>query len=105
MPEQVNAPSGAECPIDPGVRIGHVHLKVADLDRSLGFYCGVLGFKLTQRYTRGAAFIAAGGYHHHIGLNTWESLGGPPPPPGTMGLYHHAILYPTRPLSPTLCAA
>jgi catechol 2,3-dioxygenase len=84
-------------PIDPGVKIGHVHLKVADLDRALGFYCGVLGFKLTQRF-EGAAFIAAGDYHHHIGLNTWESLGGLPPPRGTTGLYHSAILYPTRAL-------
>jgi len=82
-------------PIDAGVRIGHVHLKVADLDRALAFYCGVLGFELTQR-VRGAAFIAAGGYHHHIGLNTWESHGGSPPPMGTTGLYHLAILYPTR---------
>lgn len=83
-------------PIDPGVRIGHVHLKVADLDRALGFYCGVLGFQLTQRYGRQAAFVSAGGYHHHIGLNTWESAGGAPPPPGSTGLYHLAILYPTR---------
>src|SRR6187431_2835118 len=83
-------------PIDPGVRIGHVHLKVADLERALRFYCGVLGFELTQRYGTAAAFVAAGGYHHHIGLNTWESLGGSPPPPGTTGLYHVAILYPTR---------
>jgi catechol 2,3-dioxygenase len=82
--------------IDPGVRIGHVHLKVADLERALGFYCGVLGFQLTQRYGRGAAFIASGDYHHHIGLNTWESAGGRPPAPGTTGLYHLAILYPTR---------
>jgi catechol 2,3-dioxygenase len=82
--------------IDPGVRIGHVHLKVADIERALAFYCGVLGFTLTQRYGAQAAFIAAGGYHHHIGLNTWESRGGPPPPPGTTGLYHAAILYPTR---------
>jgi catechol 2,3-dioxygenase len=80
--------------IDPRVRIGHVHLKVADLQRALDFYCGVLGFDLTQRYGAGAAFISAGGYHHHIGLNTWESLGGSPPPPGTTGLYHTAILYP-----------
>lgn len=86
-----------EHPIDPGVRIGHVHLKVADIERSLAFYCGVLGFTLTQRYGSGAAFVAAGGYHHHIGLNTWESRGGHPPPPGTTGLYHVAILYPTRP--------
>jgi catechol 2,3-dioxygenase len=83
-------------PIDPGTRIGHVHLKVADLDRALGFYCGVLGFELTQRYGDQAAFVSAGGYHHHIGLNTWESRGAPPPPPGTTGLYHLAILYPTR---------
>jgi catechol 2,3-dioxygenase len=82
--------------IDPGVRIGHVHLKVADLDRALAFYCGVLGFQLMQRYGSQAAFISAGGYHHHIGLNTWESRGGSPPPPGTTGLYHTAILYPTR---------
>ncbi len=82
-------------PIDPGVRIGHVHLKVADLDRALNFYCGVLGFEPTQR-VRGAAFISAGGYHHHIGLNTWESAGGSPPPLGSTGLYHVAILYPTR---------
>ena len=83
-------------PIDPGVRIGHVHLKVADLDRALAFYCGVLGFELTQRYGAQAAFVSAGGYHHHIGLNTWESRGGHPPAPGTTGLYHVAILYPTR---------
>ena len=83
-------------PIHPGVRIGHVHLKVADLERSLAFYCGVLGFELMQRYGTQAAFISAGGYHHHIGLNTWESQGGSPPPPGTTGLYHVAILYPTR---------
>ena len=81
-------------PIDPGVRIGHVHLKVADLDRALAFYCGVLGFELMQRYGSQAAFVSAGGYHHHIGLNTWESKGGSPPPPGTTGLYHVAILYP-----------
>jgi len=83
-------------PIDPGVRIGHVHLKVADLERALAFYCGVLGFELIQRYGTQAAFVSAGGYHHHIGLNTWESQGGSPPPPGTTGLYHVAILYPTR---------
>jgi catechol 2,3-dioxygenase len=82
--------------IDAGVRIGHVHLKVSDLERALGFYCGVLGFTLMQRYGREAAFIAAGDYHHHIGLNTWESRGGTPPPPGRTGLYHLAILYPTR---------
>ncbi len=82
-------------PIDPGVTIGHVHLKVADLERALGFYRDVLGFELTQRYP-GAVFLSAGGYHHHIGLNTWESGGGAPPPPGTTGLYHVAIRYPTR---------
>jgi catechol 2,3-dioxygenase len=83
-------------PIHPGTRIGHVHLKVSDLERSLVFYCGVLGFQLTQRYGRQAAFISAGGYHHHIGLNTWESDGGKPPPRGTTGLFHLAILYPDR---------
>ena len=83
-------------PIDSGVRIGHVHLKVADLDRALGFYCGVLGFELMVRYGTQAAFISAGGYHHHIGLNTWESLNGHPPAPGATGLFHTAILYPTR---------
>jgi catechol 2,3-dioxygenase len=82
--------------IHPDVRIGHVHLKVADLERSLRFYCDVLGFELQQRFGTAAAFISAGGYHHHIGLNTWESLGGSPPPPGTTGLYHTAILFPTR---------
>ena len=82
--------------IHPQVRIGHVHLKVADLDRALGFYCGVLGFELTQRSGPAAAFVSAGGYHHHIGLNTWESQGGAAPPPGTTGLYHLAIVYPTR---------
>ena len=83
-------------PINPGTRIGHVHLKVADLERALGFYAGVLGFELKQRYGSQAAFVAAGGYHHHIGLNTWESKGGPPSPRGTTGLYHHAIVYPSR---------
>lgn len=83
-------------PISPQARIGHVHLKVSNLERALEFYCGVLGFELTVRYGTSAAFISAGGYHHHIGLNTWESLGGSPPPPGTTGLYHTAILYPTR---------
>jgi len=83
-------------PIDPRVRIGHVHLKVADLSRALDFYCGVLGFELMERHGNEAAFVSAGGYHHHIGLNTWESAGGSPPPPGTTGLYHFAILYPTR---------
>ncbi len=83
-------------PVSAGTRIGHVHLKVADLDRALGFYCDVLGFELMQRLGGDAAFISAGGYHHHIGLNTWESKGGKPPPPGTTGLFHTAILYPTR---------
>jgi catechol 2,3-dioxygenase len=83
-------------PIDPGVDIGHVHLKVSDLDRALAFYCGVLGFELQQRYGTQAAFVSAGGYHHHIGLNTWESRGGSAPPRGTTGLYHVAIRYPTR---------
>jgi catechol 2,3-dioxygenase len=93
--ERTGAPVSGT-PIDPGTRIGHVHLKVADLERSLAFYRDVLGFALTQRYGSQAAFVAAGGYHHHIGLNTWESAGGSPPPPGTTGLYHLAILYPTR---------
>lgn len=83
-------------PIDPQVRIGHVHLKVADLERAIGFYRDVLGFELMQRMGDQAAFLSAGGYHHHIGLNTWESLDGTPPPFGTTGLYHHAIVYPTR---------
>ena len=83
-------------PIVTGARIGHVHLKVADLDRALAFYTGVLGFELMQRYGGQAAFVSAGGYHHHIGLNTWESRGGQPPAPGTTGLYHVAIVYPTR---------
>lgn len=83
-------------PIDAGARIGHVHLKVADLERALGFYCDVLGFTLMQRYGKQAAFVSAGGYHHHIGLNTWESLGGSPPPRGSTGLFHVAILYPSR---------
>ena len=83
-------------PINPKVQIGHVHLKVADLDRALKFYSGVLGFELVQRLGNSAAFISAGGYHHHIGLNTWESRGGSPPAPGTTGLFHVAILYPDR---------
>jgi len=89
---------GGEAPkqIDPRVRIGHVHLKVADLERAIAFYHGVLGFEVTQRWGAQAAFLAAGGYHHHIGLNTWQSLGGAPPPRGSTGLYHLAILYPTR---------
>jgi catechol 2,3-dioxygenase len=83
-------------PIDADVDIGHVHLKVSDIGRSLDFYCGVLGFELQGRFGEQAAFISAGGYHHHIGLNTWHSLGGPPPPSGSTGLYHLAIRYPTR---------
>lgn len=83
-------------PIEPQVRVGHVHLKVSDLDRALRFYCGVLGFELQQRHGDEVAFVSAGGYHHHIGLNTWESHGGQPAPPGTTGLYHFAILYPNR---------
>jgi len=83
-------------PIDPGVDVGHVHLKVADIERSLDFYRGVLGFELQQRFGDEAAFVSAGGYHHHIGLNTWHSKGGSPPPPGTTGLFHVAIRYPTR---------
>jgi catechol 2,3-dioxygenase len=94
--QTASPPAAANAPIDPGVRIGHVHLKVADLDRALAFYCGVLGFELTQRFGSQAAFISAGGYHHNIGLNTWESRGGSPPPAGATGLYHLAILYPTR---------
>lgn len=93
-PQEVNPPGFG--PIEAGTRIGHVHLKVADLQRALDFYCGVLGFEVTQRYGSQAAFVSAGGYHHHIALNTWESAGGPPPPAGTTGLYHLAILYPSR---------
>ncbi len=89
-------PGKSAKPIDAGVSIGHVHLKVSDLERSLAFYCGVLGFELTQRHGTDAAFLAAGGYHHHLALNTWESRGGSAPPPGTTGLYHLAIRYPTR---------
>ncbi len=91
---------GESRPIDPRVRIGHVHLKVADLERSLAFYCGVLGFELQQKFGSGqlasAAIVSAGGYHHHLGMNISESRGGAPPSPGTTGLYHTAILYPTR---------
>ncbi|HAW48443.1 MAG TPA: glyoxalase [Roseovarius sp.] len=84
-------------PVHPATRIGHVHLKVADLDRAIGFYSGVLGFEIMQYYSGGrAAFLSAGGYHHHIGLNTWQSLGGTPPPPGHTGLFHTAFLYPDR---------
>jgi len=89
-------PNARQNPINANVRIGHVHLKVADLDRALAFYRDLLGFEVTQRYGSQAVFLAAGGYHHHIGLNTWESAGGKPPPPGATGLYHVAILYPTR---------
>jgi len=95
LPEPVNTDRAAR-PVGPGVTIGHVHLKVADLERALAFYCGVLGFELMQRYGGEAAFISAGGYHHHIGLNTWESQGGQPPPPGSTGLFHTAIRYPSR---------
>jgi catechol 2,3-dioxygenase len=86
----------ASIPVAAATRIGHVHLRVADLERALGFYCGVLGFEFTQRDGDQVAFISAGGYPHHIGLNTWESKGGSPPAPGTTGLFHTAILYPTR---------
>jgi catechol 2,3-dioxygenase len=96
MPTKLKPLGEPARPIDTGVRIGHVHLKVADLERALGFYTGVLGFELMQRYGNQAAFLSAGGYHHHIGLNTWESRGGSPPAPGTTGLYHVAILYPNR---------
>jgi catechol 2,3-dioxygenase len=82
--------------LHPETRVGHVHLKVADLDRAIGFYSGILGFDVTQRYGEQAAFLSAGGYHHHIGLNTWESKGGKPPPPGHTGLYHTAFLFPDR---------
>ncbi|MCZ8100373.1 MAG: VOC family protein [Burkholderiales bacterium] len=93
------APDATRVPFSPvaaGTRIGHVHLKVADLERSIAFYSGVLGFEVQQHYGSQAAFLSAGGYHHHIGLNTWESRGGSPPPPGTTGLFHTAFLYPTR---------
>ena len=94
LPE--NDPLTTPPSVNPQVRIGHVHLKVADLRRALQFYSGILGFEVTQRYGDGAVFLSAGGYHHHIALNTWESLGGSPPPSGTTGLYHTAIVYPTR---------
>jgi len=87
---------GQEVSIHPHTRIGHVHLKVSDLERAVAFYNGVLGFEITQRFGSQAAFLSAGGYHHHLGLNTWESAGASPPPPGTTGLYHIAILYPNR---------
>jgi catechol 2,3-dioxygenase len=95
-PEPLQPLTPAPQPAAAGVRIGHVHLKVADLDRALGFYVGVLGLDVMARYGSEAAFLSAGGYHHHLGLNTWESKGGSPPPPGSTGLYHTAILYPTR---------
>ena len=95
-PIPLPAPVSDTTPIDGGARIGHVHLKVADLERALGFYCGVLGFELMQCYGDQAAFLSAGGYHHLIGLNVWESKGGEAPSPGTTGLYHLAILYPSR---------
>jgi catechol 2,3-dioxygenase len=88
--------ANSNAPIDPQVRIGHVHLKVADLERALAFYRDVLGLQVTQKMGNSAAFLSAGGYHHHIGLNTWESKGGSPPAPGTTGLFHVAILYPSR---------
>src|ERR1700751_3466915 len=94
--KDIKLPQDGGKPISQGVRIGHVHLKVANIERALGFYCGVLGFELVVRLGNEAAFISAGGYHHHIGLNTWESKGGSPPPPGTTGLYHVAIRYPDR---------
>jgi catechol 2,3-dioxygenase len=95
-PAKLKPLAPAPRPIAAGARIGHVHLKVSDLERALGFYVGVLGFELMQRHGNEAAFVSAGGYHHHIGLNTWESRGGHPPAPGTTGLYHVAIVYPTR---------
>jgi catechol 2,3-dioxygenase len=91
-----NKPKSAPYVIDASVRVGHVHLKVADLKRAIGFYSGVLGFEVTQRLGDQAVFLSAGGYHHHIALNTWESLGGSPPPMGSTGLYHTAVVYPTR---------
>lgn len=95
---QVGMSEKASHVIDPQVQIGHIHLKVSDIERALKFYRDVLGFEITTRYGNQAVFLSAGGYHHHIALNTWESLGGSPPPPGTTGLYHVAILYPTRAL-------
>jgi catechol 2,3-dioxygenase len=97
MSERTQQPATKQKYVAPAeTRIGHVHLKVADIERALGFYRDVLGFEVMERMGDSAAFIAAGGYHHHIGLNTWESKGGSPPPPGHTGLYHSAILYPTR---------
>jgi catechol 2,3-dioxygenase len=96
-PPQPNQPNKeATYVADPGTRIGHVHLKVADLERSIRFYSGVLGLQIMQRLGDSAAFLSAGGYHHHVALNTWESIGGPPPPSGATGLYHSAVVYPTR---------
>lgn len=97
MSDPVDPGPGPEYRIPAGTSIGHVHLRVADLERALGFYVGVLGFELMELFGRQAAFVSAGGYHHHIGLNTWESLGGGPPPRGSTGLYHLAVLYPGRP--------
>jgi catechol 2,3-dioxygenase len=96
MTRKSTQPAEPHYTADPRVHIGHVHLKVADLERALSFYSGVLGLEITQRLGEAAAFLSAGGYHHHIALNTWESLGGFPPPPRTTGLYHSAIVYPTR---------
>jgi len=97
IPPDLRAPDGPLPKIaPPTTRIGHVHLRVADLDRAIAFYQGVLGLELQARYGRQAAFLSAGGYHHHIGLNTWDSAGGTPPPPGHTGLYHTAFLYPDR---------
>src|SRR4051794_5116886 len=96
MPEASLPSPATTAPIHPGARIGHVHLKVADLDRALAFWRDVIGLEVQQRVGRQAAFLSAGGYHHHIALNTWESAGGPWPPPGTTGLYHVALLYPDR---------
>ena len=95
-PDAPQTHSGETRPIDPGVEIGHVHLKVADLERALRFYRDTLGFEVQDRWDDDAAFLSAGGYHHHIALNTWQSRGGSPPPPGTTGLFHLAIRYPTR---------
>jgi catechol 2,3-dioxygenase len=96
MDQEMDTTAASDYVIDPRVDIGHVHLKVADIDRALGFYCGVLGFELMAKMGEQAAFISAGGYHHHIGLNTWESRGATPAPPGHTGLFHAAIRYPTR---------
>jgi catechol 2,3-dioxygenase len=96
LPTSPRRPAAPSRPIAAGVSIGHIHLKVADLERAISFYSDALGFELTERYGRQAAFLSAGGYHHHIGLNTWESQGGQPPPAGSTGLFHAAILYPTR---------